>query len=137
MKLLVVLSCLLLAACGQVSQGPAGKDGSSCSVQTLSSSTVLPNGGSLIQCTNGTSSLIANGTNGTPGTVMAPLQFCPGTPSYPSKFIEVGFVINGSVYAVYSANGGFMALIPPGNYTSNGIGSSCNFTLNADNTVTN
>lgn len=136
MKLLV-LSCLLLTACGQVSQGPPGKDGSSCSVQTISSNTVLPNGGSLIQCTNGTSSLIANGTNGTPGTVVTPLQFCPGTPTYPSKFIEVGFIINGNVYAVYSQNGGFLALIPPGNYTSNGIGSSCNFTLNPDNTVTN
>jgi hypothetical protein len=137
MKLLVVFSYLLLAACGQPTQGPPGKDGSSCSVQTIQANTVLLNGGSLIQCTDGTSNLVSNGMNGSPGTVVAPLQFCPGTPSYPSKFIEVGFIINGSVYAVYSQNGGFMTLIPPGNYTSDGIGSSCNFTLNSNNTVTN
>ena len=137
MKLLVVFGCLLLMACGQAQTGAPGKDGSSCSVSAVAANTVLLNGGTLIQCTNGTSSLISNGSPGSPGTVVAPLQFCPDTPSYPSTFIEVGFVISGSVYAVYSSNGGFMTLIPPGRYTSNAINSRCDFTLNSDNTVTN
>lgn len=66
------------------------------------------------------------GNNATPVTIV---QFCSGTPSYPSTFIEIGFCLNGQVYATYSANGGFSTLLPPGAYTSAGIGSSCNFTL--------
>ena len=83
--------------------------------------------------TNGTNG--ANGTNGTNGTVLTIVQFCPGTASYPSTFPEVGVCIANSLYAVYSANDGFLSLIPPGGYTSNGIGSSCNFTVGANCTI--
>lgn len=137
MKNLTILVILLLIGCGQGPAGVSGKDGSSCTVSRVSSSIALPNGGSVIQCTDGTSSLIVNGVNGTSGTIVSPLQFCPGVTVYPSVFIEVGFIINGSVYAVYSANNGFMTVIPPGRYTSNAIGSRCDFTLNSDNTITN
>src|ERR1700677_3386138 len=59
-----------------------------------------------------------------------PIQFCGNaTPSYPTTFPEVGLCIQGQLYAVYSANDGFLALIPPGNYESNAIGSACNFTV--------
>jgi len=76
-----------------------------------------------------------NGTNGTPGingtngTVVTSVQFCPGTPSYASTFPETGLCFNGNIYAVYSANDGFLTEIVPGAYTSNAIGSSCNFTV--------
>lgn len=56
-----------------------------------------------------------------------PVQFCPNTTTYPTTFSEVAFCINNNLYAVYSANDGFLTLIPPGNYTSNGINSTCTF----------
>lgn len=78
-----------------------------------------------------------NGTNGTPGTVVTPIQFCPGTTVYPSVFLEYGLLIDNRVYGVYSYDNGFWAYLPPGYYESNAIGSSCNFTINANGTVTN
>lgn len=73
------------------------------------------------------------GPVGQDGTVIEIVQFCPGTtPSYPSTFPEIGEVINGRTYAVYSANGGFLTYLPPGTYNSNAIGSNCNFTIGTD-----
>ena len=138
--------------------GANGSDGTSCSVATVYvGSAVAVNGGALLTCTDGTSALIVNGANGTngvdgatgaqgatgavgpqgqPGTMFKSVQFCPGlTPTYPTTFAEVGFVIGTDVYGVYSANDGFMAFLPPGRYSSNGINASCNFTINADGTV--
>ena len=84
------------------------------------------------------------GTNGAPGPQGNPgglnvttVQFCPGTPAYPSTFPEVGFCIQGNIYAVYSANDGFLTEVIPGAYTSNAIGSSCNFTVLANCEVQN
>lgn len=134
----IVLGLLTLTACGQQgAQGIQGPPGNSngCSAQTISISSVAPNGGSMIECSDGTSSLILNGSNGVPGSLGIPVKFCTGITTYPSTFIEVGFIIQGAIYAVYSANGGFLTQIPPGYYTSNAIGSSCNFTVNADNTI--
>jgi len=133
----LLIATLLLSGCHsyypsrgltgyQGAVGAPGVDGSpgvSCTVSQVPS-------GALIECPT-SQALVYN------GTLVKPVQFCPGTPTYPSKFIENGFVIGNTLYAVYSANGGFMAAIPPGYYTSNGIGSSCNFTVNADLTVSN
>lgn len=80
--------------------------------------------------TNGT-----NGTNGSNGTTVGIVQFCPGVTIYPSAFLEIGFCINNKIYAVYSANDGFLTLTPPGNYSSNAVGSSCNFTIGANCTI--
>jgi hypothetical protein len=90
----------------------------------------------MITCGNGTGSLILNGSNGSPGTVVAPVQFCPGTTTYPSTFSEIGFCINGNIYAVYSANDGFLTEVVPGYYSSDGINSSCNFTVGANCLIT-
>lgn len=60
---------------------------------------------------------------------VVPVKLCPGTPSYPSVFVEYALCIESQLYGVYSANDGFLALLPPGNYASNAIGSSCNFTV--------
>jgi hypothetical protein len=67
------------------------------------------------------------GQPGTPGTQVTEIQLCPGTPTYPSTFVEFAQCVNGNLYAVYSANDGFWTYLPPGTYSSNAIGSSCNF----------
>lgn len=124
-------------------QGPTGapgNNGSSCSVTGVSANTIAPNGGALLACTDGTSTLILNGTNGsngTNGTVVAPIQFCVGTTVYPSNFEELGFCINNKLYAVYSANNGFLTEIVPGTYQSNAIGNTCTFTVAANCQVSN
>jgi hypothetical protein len=122
-------------------QGPQGIPGVSCAVESVSN-------GANITC--GTNTVfVANGSNGSPGvqgpqgiqgvdgTSITLVQFCSNvTPSYPGTFPESGLVIDGNVYGVYSANGGFLAYLPPGEYSSNGINASCNFTINSDGTVT-
>lgn len=134
--LLTLFVASILMACGQGptgltgATGPAGPQGGSCSAAIVSPSNTAPNGGSLIQCADGTQSLILNGIPGTPGTVIAPIQFCKNpVTSYPTTFVEIGFCISGEIYAVYSANDGFLSPIPNGNYTSDGINASCNFTV--------
>lgn len=142
-----IYGILLLAACGQGvdyvigQQGPAGTPGQNCDVTPVVASAQAPNGGGLLTCP-GSQLLILNGSNGSNGQngssiIVTPVQFCPGTPSYPSTFIENGFCIGGNLYAVYSNNGGFMALIPPGLYSSDGINASCNFTVGTNCEVSN
>ena len=70
------------------------------------------------------------GPQGLPGINASQITivlFCLGNTTYPTTFNEIGFCINSQVYAVYSANDGFLTLVPPGNYSSNAINSSCNF----------
>lgn len=106
--------------------GLNGQDGQPCTV------TATPTG-SQIACPDGSVISILNGTDATPVT---PLQLCPGTPSYPSTFIEYALCVQGQLYGVYSANGGFLAVLPYGQYTSDGINSRCNFTVSADCVIT-
>ncbi len=77
------------------------------------------------------------GSPGIDGTSVTVVKFCPGTTVYPSKFIEIGFCVDGKLYGTYSANGGFSTELPPGTYGSNGINASCNFTIGANCQVTN
>ncbi len=86
-----------------------------------------PQGSPGIQGPSGAQGLI--GLPGQDGTMITIVQFCPGTPVYPSTFLEVGECISGKLYGVYSANDGFLAYLPNGQYTSNAIGSTCNFTI--------
>lgn len=149
---LVVGLFVTLFGCGKLQgpagsmgpQGVAGTNGQSCTVTTVPVNNVAPNGGSLIQCPDGSSSLVLNGTNGTNGTngvngtVITPIQFCGGvTGNYPSTFPEVGFCINNSLYAVYSANGGFLTEVLPGTWSSDGINASCTFTVQPNCVVSN
>jgi hypothetical protein len=129
MKYLVIIS-FLVCAC----RGPQGLGGS-----TGGTGPSGPAGATGASGTNGTNGINGtngvNGTNGTNGTDATPVtwvQFCQGTPSYPSTFPEGGFCINGNIYAVYSTNDGFLTLVPPGTYSSDGVGSSCDFTILAD-----
>lgn len=57
------------------------------------------------------------------------VQLCPGVTTYGSKYVELGFCISNKLYAVYSANDGFLTEIVPGRYSSNAINSVCNFTV--------
>jgi len=77
------------------------------------------------------------GDPGQPGTQITTIQFCKGiTPTYPSTFPEIGICLDNQLYAVYSANGGFMVLVTPGTYSSNGINASCTFTVGPNCEVT-
>ena len=71
----------------------------------------------------------ATGPSGADGTAFTVVQLCPGVPSYPGTFIETALCIDNQLYAVYSANDGFLTLLTPGSYSSDGIGSSCNLTV--------
>lgn len=69
-----------------------------------------------------------DGRPGADGTLVTLIKFCPtAVASYPLVFPEYGICVNNQIYAVYSANGGFLTVIPPGAYNSNAIGSACNF----------
>lgn len=85
-----------------------------------------------IGCPDSAPVSVVDGLNGAPGTVITPVQLCPGTTSYPSVFLEYALCVSGQLYGVYSVNGGFLALLPPGNYNSNAVGSSCTFAIGAN-----
>ncbi len=57
------------------------------------------------------------------------IRLCPDAPSYPSVFVEYAICVQDQLYGVYSANGGFLSLLPPGAYYSNAIGSACDLTV--------
>ena len=89
-----------------------------------------------------------NGVNGAAGTPGAPghdganptptsiVPLCLGVPTYGTTYVEDAICLQGQLYGVYSANGGFLTQLPPGAYTSSGIGSSCNFTVGANCSIT-
>lgn len=70
----------------------------------------------------------ANGLNGADGNQITVVALCPGHTNY-GTFIETALCINGQLQAVYSLNGGFLTTIVDGNYSSNAVGSACNFTV--------
>lgn len=74
------------------------------------------------------------GPTGADGQIAQVIPLCPGTSNY-GTFVEVALLINNKLYAVYSANNGFLTYLAPGNYSSNAIGSACNFTVNANNSI--
>lgn len=78
----------------------------------------------------------ATGAAGNPGTTIQVVKFCPQTQQYPNVFPELGFIIGGKIYAVFSVNGGYLTELPPGAYNSNAVGSNCNFTVTATGTIT-
>lgn len=111
--LLVLFVCILLIGC----QGRSGN------------TIVGPQG--AIGSTGPQGSQGPSGPQGNPGIDATPVtvvQLCPGSSNY-GTFVEVAFCIDGSLYATYSANGGFSTLLAPGSYSSNAINSSCSFTV--------
>lgn len=76
------------------------------------------------------------GPQGNPGVDATPVYtvpLCPGfTPTYPNSFPEFAVCIQKELYGVYSVNGGFLALLPPGTYNSNGINAICTVIIEED-----
>lgn len=150
----IIILCVLLCNCrgrdgatGQTIAGPQGPKGDQGDIGYMGPAgpqgvpgiqgpigNTGPSGSNGSNGSNGNNG--ATGPQGVPGpagingTVITIIQFCPGvTPIYPTIFPEVGLCINNQIYAVYSANNGFMVLVVPGAYHSNAIGSACSFTV--------
>jgi len=105
-----LISLMFVLACGQVGpQGPTGPQG--------------PAGAQGQAGQDG-----AQGPAGADGTIITVVQLCPGTSNY-GTFIEVAECINGKLYGVYSANGGFLTYLANGAWSSNAVGSACNFVV--------
>lgn len=123
MKYYIIAAALVLTACGQL-KGERGLDGAP----------------GIQGATGATGSTGAQGDRGPAGVDATPVtmvQLCPGTPVYPTTFVEYAFCVNNELYATYSANGGFTTLLPPGRYSSQGINSRCDFTVEPNCNVTN
>lgn len=118
MKYLIMLTMLALVGCGN--DGRDGADG----IQGIEGK----NGENGKDGDKGDKGNTGDqGPAGSNGTVITVVQLCPATfvPSYPSSFPEVAVCINNQLYGVYSANGGFLALLTPGTYVSHGINVDC------------
>lgn len=77
------------------------------------------------------------GMPGNPGTIIIPIPLCPDfIPTYPNVFPEYALCIDNQLYGVYSRNGGFLALLPPGTYYSDGINASCTLVVESNCVVT-
>ena len=138
-RIILIVLTMSFFGCGkQGSQGSAGAPGQAGAAAQPCTVTTIANG-AQINCPNGSSATVYDGAAGSPGTVVSAVQFCPSNfvPSYPNTFAEVGFCIGGNLYGVYSANGGFMAMLPPGVYSSDGINASCSFTIQPNCVVSN
>lgn len=129
--------CIILASCCYPGQpGRDGVDGQNAINGTNgidglngSNGTDGTSGTNGIDGINGSNGL--NGSNGANGQDAAPVTFvqlCPGVSTH-AVFVEVGLCLQGRLYGVYSANGGFMTYLADGAYSSNAIGSACNLTI--------
>lgn len=148
MKKLILITLSLTLSCGQP---PGGKDGKQGATGPMGLTGPQGQPGAT-GATGETGSQGANGqtgpagTNGLPGTTgpmgadgttILPIQFCPNLiSSYPSSFPEVGLLINGKIYAVFSTNGqaGLVALLP-GSYITTTTGLPCSFTILPNGTI--
>lgn len=134
--------------------GPTGPAGAPAVAPTLGITgaplSACPNGGVTLTTTTPatcgwgcapviTSQNICNGTQGMPGatgaagtnaTPVTVVELCPGVSSYPGVFVETALCIDGELYGVYSVPNAFLTGLPNGNYTSTGIGSACNLSIN-------
>lgn len=128
-------------------KGPNGDNALPCTVSPSAN-------GATINCPDGSTTELKNGTNGTQGgvgltgpigpkgeagTSVTVSQFCPNyTASYPSTFPEYGLCIGDNLYAVYASatQGTFLAFLPPGAYTSTSNSAMCSFSVGANCAVT-
>lgn len=148
-----VIAAIVLSLVGcsgpQGMPGPRGQTGAPIPVTTRPA-TVLecPTGGTalsvgnqdVVVCNGGLGAIGptgANGSNGLDATQVTVVMLCPGATAYPNIFTEIALCINHQLYAAYSIPGAFLTYIPPGNYISNGVNSSCTFTAHDDCLVTN
>jgi hypothetical protein len=128
MKYIVIALALFLVSCA----GPKGDKGDSIIGPKGEIGSVGPTG-----LPGEVGPIGPQGPAGEDITPITVVKLCPGTTTYPGTYVEVAFCLGGKLYAVYSANGGFESEIPPGNYHSDGIGNSCNFTVGENCEVSN
>lgn len=108
MKLILIMLFCLSCCLGCGKQGSRGQQGA-----------VGPQG-----------NIGTEGPTGANGSTIMSVQLCGSCQAvYPSDFPETAFCIDGNLYGVYSTNGGFLALLPPGQYSSDGVGCSCVFSI--------
>lgn len=118
--ILAVCSALtVLTGCGQSDTGAPGRDG----VNGAPGQDGAPGRDGAVGPQGPAG---AAGADGQPARVV---ELCPGATVYPTVFVEVALCINNRLYGVYSSLGGFLTELPPGNYSSNAIGSACNLTV--------
>lgn len=148
-----MLSIALFAiGCGwlQGPEGPIGLSGApgvsaGCSVSTVAATNIVPSGGALITCVNGTSALVLNGVNGLNGSVFSLQPFCPNVKGFDANssygangFQEYYIAMNGQDYAIMdsgTATGVFLTLVVPGTYDTSDTG-GCKFMVNANGSIT-
>lgn len=115
-------------------KGDRGDSGTGCTADEVSPNADFPTGGVLINC-SGEMTFLRDGVNGSDATPVTTVKLCPGTTTYPSTFVEIAFCISGSLYGTYSTHGGFSTELPPGAYSSNTVGSKCDFTVEPNCTI--
>lgn len=114
----IALYCFMALAtgCGKTQPGPAGARGDT-----------------GVAGTNGhdgaTGAVGPQGAPGSDASSVTVVPLCPSATTYPSTFTEISFCVAGKLYGTYSDHGGFSTELPPGNYHSYGINSTCNFTV--------
>ncbi len=118
---LIAANCILVGCRGDRGENGVGVQGA-----TGPSGAAGQNGSNGQSGQNGLDGI--NGTNGQDATPVTVVPLCPDVSNY-GVFVEVGICLNGKLYGVYSANGGFLTLLADGNYTSAAIGSACNLTI--------
>lgn len=137
----LILGLIALSACAKRGDrghpgvdGIPGTPGSSCSTtQTLT--------GAIISCTDGTTSVIMNGTNGADGINAPPTAYsivellnpCGASGGFDEVLLRTH---NNQLIAHFSSgNLQFLTLLTPGSYRTTDA-QNCNFTVHANMTVT-
>lgn len=133
LKIVVItMSNLFLLGCGKDVDHNTYVQGK-CVTQTVSN-------GALITCTDGSQSLILNGTDGVDGvdapvsgTITEVIDPCGDGPGFDEVILRLGV----DQLVAYFEQGGdrFLSILTPGNYSTTDS-QSCPFTVNSDFSVT-
>lgn len=121
----LLFTAISLAACGKPQKGDRGDTGA-----------VGAKGETGAAGTNGENGQDGrDGADGVDATPVTLVKLCPGTTTYPTVFVELALCIDHKLYAIYSSKS-VLVEIPPGNYTSDSIGSACSLTVAPNCVVT-
>lgn len=144
MKYLILVAAIALAGCAErkveaTVQGAAGTNGSSCTTHQME-------GGAIISCTDGTSSIVYNGVNGLTGAtgatgsdgILEVINPCGEEFANDEVFLRLS---SGRILALYDGgpNQDRLVLLAPGNYisTDTAASKSCSFTVTSDYKIIN
>lgn len=133
MKYLVLVAALSLASCADrkveaTVQGASGSNGSSCSTSQFEN-------GAIISCTDGTSSVVSDGIDGSSG-ILDFIYPCGTEFANDEVFLRLA---DGSILAVYDGGNLLSRLVrlSPGNYvTTDRTGAQCQVNVDSNLNVT-